>query len=178
LIWESKYWKDDLLRRAQDLRKRSTQKKWFESSFAKVEQSIMIGFYSIRKLIEAKKLSDEISDMRVQLPSYPSKVNPITIMNWHKFDKLYDLNSKLETDLSLLELCHQFVHSYIFIPELYTQGGLRGIFFASDRARLKRLYFIDIQEIISIFQLTGSNYPSRITMEFDSSTQDYDVSIW
>ena len=58
MIWESAYWKEELLRQAEDLKKRSTQTKWSERSLARLEKTIMIGFYSIRKLIEAKKVSD------------------------------------------------------------------------------------------------------------------------
>ena len=60
MIWESQYWKDELLRTASKLNKRLNQKRWPESSMASLEKEIMIGFYIIYKLIAAHKLSNYI----------------------------------------------------------------------------------------------------------------------
>ena len=60
MIWESAYWKDDLLRAACILKEKRHQKLWRESSMARVEKTVMTGFHIIRKLIEARKLSDAL----------------------------------------------------------------------------------------------------------------------
>ena len=59
MIAESYYWKRELLRVAARLRRRLTQRRWPEASFSVVEMDLMVGFYAIRKLAEAKKISDE-----------------------------------------------------------------------------------------------------------------------
>ena len=46
----------------------------------------MLGFYSIRKLIEAKKLSDSVVNKCITVKSHEWKGNPVTKMNWGDID--------------------------------------------------------------------------------------------
>ena len=52
----------------------------------------MVGFYSIRKLIEARKLSDDLIARQIRVTQFPS-IEParVTLLNWHKLDKHYAL---------------------------------------------------------------------------------------
>ena len=61
MIWECSYWKEDLLRHTAALRKRTQQRLGRDRSLAQLEQTVMIGFYSIRNLLEVKKLSLDVS---------------------------------------------------------------------------------------------------------------------
>jgi len=59
MIIESRYWKKELLKIADKLSKRLIyRKRWSEAQFGTFEKEIMIGFYIVRKLIEAKKISN------------------------------------------------------------------------------------------------------------------------
>jgi hypothetical protein len=60
MIWESSFWKEELFRNASRIRKRQLLKRWTERSSAGLERDVMTGFYSIRELIEAHKISDGI----------------------------------------------------------------------------------------------------------------------
>ncbi|HEX9938589.1 MAG TPA: hypothetical protein VGB15_15735, partial [Longimicrobium sp.] len=80
MIWESSYWKEDLLKQAEALRKRTTQRRWPEISFARLEQAVMLGFYSIRKLVEARKLSDHVASSAIPVTTYPPTGKPITYL--------------------------------------------------------------------------------------------------
>ena len=95
MIDESCYWKNDLLKEADALRDRKKQRRWPEVSFARLEQTIMLGFYSIRKLIEASKLSDSTIYEEIPITTYPWSGKTVTRMNWHKLDQLYDLDSPI-----------------------------------------------------------------------------------
>ena len=90
MIWESYYWKQDLLRQAKNLIRRKSQHRWPEASLAKIEQMVMLGFYSVRKLIEASKISNDLIESPVSIIMYPSKNKSVTLLNWHKLDQLYD----------------------------------------------------------------------------------------
>jgi hypothetical protein len=175
VIHESAYWKDDLLRRSSLLRRYMVQKRWSEASFARCEQTVMIGFYSIRKLMEAAKLTDLLTRASVSIRRYPAKGKPVTRINRHRVDELYDLNASEKQNLSLLELCNQFVHSYIFAPVLREEGGLSAIWFASDRQRLRSLLEIGAKTVVSIFEGVGNNEVRSARMEFDASIRDYRI---
>jgi hypothetical protein len=132
VIYESAYWKGDLLRRSSILRNYLVQRRWPEASFAKCEQTVMVGFYSIRKLIEATKLTDVLTKTPVQLVRYPSKGRPVTRINRHEVGELYDFNSSEKLNLSLVELCHQFIHRLRFRS---CAQGRRGTFCVLARLR-------------------------------------------
>lgn len=136
----------------------------------------MIGFYTIRKLIEANKLSDSVKAQNVTLTSYPRKSKNITRLNWDKIEELYELNDASTSDIALLNLCHEFVHSYVFVPELGEQGGLAGVYFASDRSKERRLLFITTDQIVTVFTQVGSDYPSENHWIFKPAKGDYDIS--
>jgi hypothetical protein len=91
MIWESSYWKEELFWHARRIRRLQTLKRWVERSTAALEKDLMIGFYSIRKMVEAHTVSDEIRDRSLSLQGYPWTGSPVTFMNWDKIDQKYDL---------------------------------------------------------------------------------------
>jgi hypothetical protein len=161
MISESPYWKTDLLRRAILLRKCMSQKRWTAVSFAKCEQTIMIGFYSTRKLVEAKKVTNALAGRPIRVHFYQSKGKQVTRLNNHRLDALYDLSKSHKQTISLVELCHQFVHSYIFMPAFNEGGALSAILFASDRQRSKALFQIEVQTVISVFEKVARDEVNR-----------------
>jgi hypothetical protein len=175
MIWESRYWKDDLLRQAKRLRARAQQKRWPGSSSAQVEQLLMGGFYAVRKLIESKKLSDSLSSKAIQVLEFAPTGKRIHLYNWHHIDRLYKLDSSKGSKIDLFSLCHQFVHSYIFLLSFDEARKLHGVFVTSDRKRSSCLYYIDLQKIVDIFEQVGHDYPANGSFEWDEKKGDYEV---
>jgi hypothetical protein len=64
-----------------------------EADFAKIERESIMGFYSVRKLVEAKKLSDSVAEEKLNCKSFPNKKN-VNLKNWHHIDDLYDLKAE------------------------------------------------------------------------------------
>ena len=178
MIWESSFWKADLLRRARELRRRGHQRRWQDASLARLEQLTMMGFYGVRKLLEAKKLSLSVASHTVRLHAYPPTGKPVTLRNWHKLDLLYRFQERQLVSLGLRELCHQFVHSYVFCPWFGRVMNLRGFLLASDRQRCKALLEVTAHEVVRIFELVGRDYVVHERWEFNSKVNDYDVTAW
>lgn len=187
MIWDSSYWKDDLLRRAKVLSRRKSQKRWAvllrrkspdrwqEASLARIEQDLMLGFYGIRKLIEASKLSDAVAKQLVALNLHPRTGKTVTKLNWHKLDELFDYNHSSREERYLDYVCNQFIHSYIFCVVTDDGGALHGFYFASDRQRRRGLYFLNVDEVIRIFRQVGEDYPNEVRMQWDQDFGDYRV---
>lgn len=135
----------------------------------------MLGFYSIRKLIDASKVDDKIAAMSVTLRTYPSKGKKVTRINWTYYWDLYDLTNPSETKLALVLLCHQMVHSYVFLCQFTEQREFESILVSTDREKNRQAYSVSINEIIHLFELVGSNYPNDIRMEFNNKKGDYDI---
>src|SRR5688500_12765511 len=145
MIHESSYWKNDLLRKAKSLGRRLTQRRWPDATFAQVEQTVMLGFYSIRKLIEATKLADSISTQQVPLIAYPAKGKNVTRMNWFEYWELYDLEAPEAVSRDLMFLCHQFVHSYVFMLSFSESRDFEAVLVSSERERHRYLYELPVR---------------------------------
>ncbi len=177
MIWNSAYWKEELFRHANRIRHHQTLKKWAERSSAGLEKDLMIGFYSVRKLIDAHMVSDEIRDRPLCLKAYPWTGRPVTYLNWEKIDQKYDLEHPVQVTKPLIWVANQMIHSFAFIPGFDGGGMLVSILFNSDRTRRKHLYSISVDEIISLFEQVWANDPASLQCQFNVETGDYDVKV-
>jgi hypothetical protein len=176
MIYESRFWKDDLIKQANSLRAKTKQRRWTETSSARLEQAIMLGFYSIRKLIESQKLSSAVINQKISANMYIWKGKSVTRINWIKIDKLYDLEKPKTIRKDLLFFCHQFVHSYVFC-EYFEEitGFIEGVFVSSDRERNRNLYSLSISQIIALFEQIGNDYPDSFALVYNPEKKDYEL---
>lgn len=176
MIWELHYWKSDLLKIVKRLEDRKKQAKWFESSLAKIEQDVMLGFYIVRKLREAKNISDTVAKKRLSIKAYPAKGKNVTCLNWHKLDELYDFSRPNGQIRYLGFICDQIIHSYVFVTNFDENNKFTGILFCSDQKRNTQIYSLSINAITETFKKVGNDYPSQSVWKFNEQTGDYDVS--
>jgi hypothetical protein len=174
MIHESHYWKDDVSRRAELLRKRLQQTRWSERSTARMEQDLMLGFYSIRKLFESQKLTAALAQARVRLRVHQCR-KPVTLLNRHAVHALYDLTAHTEEEREITFLCNQFIHSYVFVLTVSQRHKWEGVLLASDRERNRVVYHVSGREIIQVFAQVSHDQPNRAEMTFNAKRRDYDV---
>lgn len=171
MITESYYWKEPLLAGAKVIRQHMDAEEISEAEFAQIEREILIGFYAIRKLLEATgKVSAETRTMKLALKQYEKRADQ-PIVDWrncHKFSELYDLDKPAQKLSDLLYVAHRMVHSFIFI--LSSDDNDHGAFFTSDRDKDTCLNFISTDEIIRIFEVVGQDYPSSFHAWRDNET--------
>lgn len=180
MIWESHYWKEDLARLADRLRKKARQRRWPERSLAKLEQGIFIGFYAVRKLLEARKLSEREIKRLISADSFSyTGKQQITLLNWNtKLHEAFNFEKPKKVKLSITFLCNQVIHSYVYKEVFDEEGLLTGIFISSDRERNRMLYFIALSELIKTFSTISKDYPSNAEYQFDPTVNDYIVRTW
>lgn len=164
MIHESSYWKNDLLKLASRLERRLIQKRWGEKNLYTLEKEIFLGFYSIRKLIESKKVSDNLSRKKYSIREYSYCGNPTSLATHFK-DSEYDLGKSKTTEMSVSNLCNQFIHSHHFLPFFPNSKNLVGLFFCSDHKRTTGLYLITLFDVVDIYRSVGNNYPHTINIK-------------
>lgn len=71
MIQDSVPWKEELLRIAIRLERRRTQERWADRSGYLVERDVMVSSYTIRKLVEATKVSDKLVGRSFTVAMYP-----------------------------------------------------------------------------------------------------------
>lgn len=162
VIFESSYWRDHLHRQARFLRDKTTQKRWPEASFAKLEREVMIGFYSVRKLHEAQKISNRTFEYPVQLSSYRARGKAVGHLNWHRIDELYELSNSAQIEKPLSFIVNQLIHSFVFLPIFGEDGGVEKIAFNSDRTKGKTLYALPLIGIAEIFAMVAGRYLHKV----------------
>ncbi len=136
----------------------------------------MLGFYAIRKLIEARKISDDVATRAVVLSSHPTRGKPITRLNWHRLAELYDLEKGRKESRHLPFVCDQIIHSYVFMPSV-SPRGLEGILFASDRQKNERVFGLSADRLVELFDVVGGNDPLYFAMRKNDRSGDYDIVV-
>ena len=158
MIFECQYWRKELRRLAGDLRKRKDQRRWSGRSEARVEQQIMVGFYMVRKLIEANVLRDELQASSFGIKSFAFKAKNISYIIWPDVAEKYDLPKPKDESVNLKDVANQVIHSYVFTPSFRTNGGLTGVFVSSDdRRKDVRVVWLPVELIAHMFELTASS---------------------
>jgi hypothetical protein len=176
MIWESEYWKTPLLKSSKYLRGVRLTESTTERTFVRIEKEVFIGFYSVRKLLDTYKISDDTKKLSFDLIWYKNK-KPIHYMNWYEIGKMYDLKNVNRETRNIRFVCNQFIHSYIFVPK-ENNHRLDGFFVASDKERNKKCYYIELENVLSIFRAVGKNYPANFSYSYNNKTGEYDYSTW
>ena len=174
MIYESVYWKKDLLKIARRLGKRKSLMQWNETDHGEFEKDIMIGFYVIRKLAEAKKLSVETLSAKIIGSKIPHNGRGVHYFSRSRFVDCYNFENCNKTKFEISFLWNQLIHSYIFDPYFcHSSGNLLGVYFTSDTQRNKYLFSLDIDTVIGLFKTVGKDYPMHISINYDESKKDY-----
>ena len=174
MIWDSSPWKDELVRSAEKLSRVEQQKRLTQRALLLVEREIAIGCYVIRKLVEAHKVSDSTKELACKAQYFRNR-KPAYNFNWHRLEELYDMERGTEGVITLVSMCNQVIHSYVFLMGEIEKGE-RGIFVASDLDRNKKVTFIRLIEIIKIFRTVGQDYPSKIHWTKDPRTGEEKIT--
>lgn len=180
MIWESHYWKDDLLETAAYLEGWLSRSDWDEAALVGFEKAVLTSAYSMRKLAESCKLSDQTVAEPVPVTKYSARGKQVGLMNWWKYWDLYDLENGNRETLSLLKLCNQLIHSFIFLVETEDRADapISYVLFNSDRDRNKLLYRLQISDLVDTMRLVGNECPSSITSMYDPEAGDYVIKTY
>lgn len=170
MIQDSTYWKQSLHRLADELERRSQQKRWTGRSEYLVERDIMLGAYSVRKLIESRKLSDDFAEETIQVDRFPAIEEPREVFAMDAGDWIdsYDFNQRAELQLGYRRICNQIIHSWAWCYTLTEepQHLLTGVFVSSDFDKGKWLYWIALDDLIKMFRSAATDDITYLTFEY------------
>jgi hypothetical protein len=142
----------------------------------------MLAGYAIRRLIEARKLSDSLVAAQVSVLRYPRVGVIPDVYNKEDIDKHYALNAPVKSQITLGHFCNQLVHSYILmhsfedIIEPVEQedgtilGGVRyfnGVFVASEHERHRHIYFFPLGTITALCRKVATEDVVAVDMRRD-----------
>jgi hypothetical protein len=144
MIQDSFYWKQSLLRQATILHEKLEQRVWRNSSFGKIEQSIMMGSFIVRKLAESSKISDKLYQHPLDMGAYPATGKLVMLLNRHKIIELYEVKGGTNVTEPLQYVVNQIIHSFVFEFVFEGSNKIFGVVFNSDRSKSKLLYMLPL----------------------------------
>ncbi|MBA3676927.1 MAG: hypothetical protein H0W74_05920 [Sphingosinicella sp.] len=166
MIWESWPWKQDLLRDA-DILGRWAAKPPTERRSYLVEKKVFFAAYSMRKLLEAGKLSTATMNRSIGCKVYPALSAAISSDNRHHFDELYDLNSPVMRQLPARTLINMIIHSLVFVEGLADNLSLSSFLITSDRTKFDGLWEVPLDAFIRTMRRVGADMPSTYVRALD-----------
>jgi hypothetical protein len=169
---EPYYWKESLNRISKRLQRWKDQRRWSERSICVFEREILIAFFCIRKLIESKKLTDECANQNLKIIEYPWNGRRVDLMNRHRLEELYNVDSGTRSSVSLSFAANQMIHSFILMT-VFSEGGTPfGLLMSSDFEKNRRLVEIELISLVGAIHSVCRDRVSRTTDQRNSNTGD------
>jgi hypothetical protein len=148
-------WKLHLLKQADTLERLAAGRRWRDASRVRLEESVVLGFYDIRKLAGAFLLSPAVIHEPVSIIACPARRKEEWLAAEERIADLYDLGHSRSVAHDLLFLCHQAVHNCVFEPWLGAGGKLEGVYLTSDHQRKVALYGLRLPVLVALFRKVG-----------------------
>lgn len=172
---ESRYWKDDLLKHAKALKPVKHPERWSEKRQVNFEKEIIISFFTIRKLFEADKISNVSKAYKAKIFRYPVVAKKVSNINYWNIHEMYDFTNKSETEKNIIFVCNQLIHGGATYAYQNNDRNWGGVYTCSDFERSKYIYQIPIEEVITIFNLVGNDYPAQLSYTYSKEQGDYKI---
>ena len=169
VIADSVPWRDELLKVAAALEKRSAMRRWTPRTGFLVERDLMVGMFTVRRLIESAKTSSLLPRERVPFGVHPLTGRTPKIYDRWSYWEFYDTESKRQTELTVRDVVSMFIHSYIleFYPP--SEHGPARIWVVSDYDRHKWVYSISFDRIAELFRRIGNEDVIHMEGAFDET---------
>lgn len=174
---ESRFWKEELLRIANELKRVKNPKKWSERLVCTMERDVMVGFFIVRRMTELRKISDELSRSEIKVLKVPRKESNINLLNYWDINKHYEFEDCKEEVKKVEYVANQFIHSkisYLFRDET---RNWKEFVIASDYENKKVIWIIPVIEIIKLFKKMGTDFPNRMDWKYNKKNKDFDIFV-
>jgi hypothetical protein len=127
--------------------------------------------YAVRKLNEARKISDELAAATVAAREHLLLGRPVDIWNRHEFYEHYDMEHPQPVELALADFCNQVIHSWVWMLSVADEPPhlFDGIYVSSDRKRKSRVYFLAASTLVRVFRTVGHDDIVFSQMQRDSN---------
>ena len=155
MIEQIKYWQKSLDKLCHNVERRYRLKHIYSSTLFKIEQECFLGFFSVRKMLESDLLEKSVSNYKFKITS--RKKLEDTKPEMTHFLHGYDLYNSEDEELTIREIANQFIHSNYFSPFVPFKSKVMGFFVVSDFFVKKKIYYIPLYTVISIFKSVANN---------------------
>lgn len=127
-----------------------------ELTRVKLEETVVIGCYTIRRLINGFLLPESLRHQPIPMSAFPRRQHGASLPGDEPLRIRYDLDAGRPVHHDPLFLCHQVLQNCVFEPWLTTDKQIAGIYVTSDHQRKIALYGISLGDLRDLFHLVGT----------------------
>jgi hypothetical protein len=150
-------WKEELVKIADRLESKTKQTRWTNRTGYLIEQDFVASGYAMRKLIESDRVSDELARRQFPVRRYESTGYPPDPHSPDDIADCYDFENGRRRMLSVVDLCHEIVHSRVFAFYFGETADLfDGVYVSSDREANSYVYLVLASDFIALCCDLGS----------------------
>ncbi len=181
MAFESYYWRRDIKRDIRLIRSKMAinifpiMDERLDEIFSIVEIKLFLMAFSIRKLLEARKLPDSIANKTIKVKKFPRNSTRSSFFN---FETMYDFKNPQSENLKLKDILNQFIHAYFFQAFSTRKGNLRYVYVTSDKAKNKFLYVVNIQTFLKFIEKISVQEVTRSETHFDPKSGEFITKTW
>ncbi len=135
----------------------------------------MIGFFIIRRMIELKRVSSSIADMKFDVFSAPATKN-ITKRNFLELEENYDWSAEKAERKPASYLSNQCIHAYLSFVTRGLDRNWSDLMVVSDFDKNEEIWRIPFSAIIEIFEKASNDWPHTVYVKYNPKRNDYDIS--
>jgi hypothetical protein len=150
-------WKEELVKVADRLEAKTKQARWTDRTGYLIERDFIVSAHAMRKLVDSRSVSDELIQRRIPVRRYDLTGKPPDSRCPADIEDCYDFQNGRRNTLTPEVLCHEIVHSFVFIFFCGETADLfDGIYVSSDRAKKKHIYLVLASDFIALCSDMGS----------------------
>lgn len=144
-------WKQTLEHQARTLQELMTPHRLSNATLVKLEETVVLGCYTIRRLINGFLLPESQCNQPVPMSAFPRRQHSSSLLGDEPLRIRYDLEAGRPVQHDPMFLCHQVLQNCVFEPWLTPANQLAGIYVTSDHQRKIALYGISIADLHNLF---------------------------
>ncbi|MGI5151381.1 hypothetical protein ACQEVC_34295 [Plantactinospora sp. CA-294935] len=160
MIAESYYWRRDLYRSAAELRRKEVQQYWSDASVALLEKALMIGSYSVRRLMDSNKLPRAYAERTIPAVALsPLPINKRRYRYTPPIDlpiasEMFDFTSGNNQTIKVGFFLNQIIHSHTLLYGVSDEDSTTRVFIlvSSDKDRWSHLRCFWVKDVALLFE--------------------------
>jgi hypothetical protein len=142
-------WKDELVKVADRLEAKTKQRRWTDRTGYLIERDIVASAYALRKLVESREVSQELTQHQIPVKRFDLCGRPPIFSD--DISDSYDFDNGRRRMLSVVELCHEVLHSAVFAFHCGETADLfDGVYVSSDRDKNEYVYLVLASDFIAL----------------------------
>jgi hypothetical protein len=151
-------WKDELVNVADRLEAKTKQTRWTERTGYLIERDFIVSAHAMRKLVESHNVSEELRQRQIPVRRFDSTGRPPDPRHPDDIAESYDFDNGRRSTLSVLNLCHEIMHCFVFTFFCGETADLfDGIYVSSDRDKRKHVYLVLASDFIALCSDMGAD---------------------